>query len=199
MSFISQFHSIQFELTNSDSGAYISSRLKVPRHEDESPEHFIRRLIAFSNSYQSGLRFSAYPHGELASDLIAHDDLGCVSGWISIGPPKASSLRRMLNMYPTPKLSVYFETREEIAQFCHQLRGATENWAQQVRFLLTPADVATAIAGVLSSSFRWSATIIDGAFFLSALGKEWSFAIEDLDIWREFQQSIQNASADVND
>lgn len=193
MSFISSFHSIQFEITNSDNGTYITKRIKVPRHEDETEQHFIWRLVAFSNSYQSGFEFSSYPHGELGSDLIAHNELAEVTGWVGIGAPLESTLKRAIRSGQRPKISVYLTDQEDITHFCRELRGSTENWVAEIKFYtLEDPEAIAAIAERIESSFTWSATIIDGAFFVNTLGQEWCFNVRELDIWSEYQQSILN-------
>src|SRR5436305_13855892 len=75
------------ELANSDSSVYESLRVRVARHPPETPEHMLRRVLAYCLEYTEGTPLSnglSAPH----EPAIALRDLtGVLKAWIAAGAP----------------------------------------------------------------------------------------------------------------
>jgi uncharacterized protein YaeQ len=191
MTFVAGFYSFSIELNNSDRGAFAKFRLKLPRHELESREHFYARLIAFLHSYTEGLSF-AHELSDPKLPTIWHTDaISNVATWIQVGVPEKRKLELSLKHHPHAEHRVYFRSAtDDIQRFCHLLRGSRTNWVQNIEFYLIESALLESLEQCESSSSDWVFSCIDDRVYLTANNHNFEASITPIDIWSEFQRSL---------
>jgi uncharacterized protein YaeQ len=196
MSFVEAFYSFNIDISNADSGVAAHVRVKIPRHPFESLESLYARVLAFVHAYESDLRFSQGMYEPEEPTLWKRDSLGNVLTWIEVGALEGRKLKQALRLAERQGFDMsckaYLYSDEHVQHFCRELRGAKQNWIEAVQFFRIKQESLEAIASAERSSARWVVTIVDSSLYLDCDGLEIETTIEPIDMWNEFQRSIDN-------
>jgi uncharacterized protein YaeQ len=190
MTFVAAFYSFTIELNHADSGIFSSFRIKVPRHELESHQHFYARLIAYIHSYRSDIAFTNLIDDSKEPTVIARDEIGTINLWLVVGAPEKRKLELSLKQHPEAEHRIYFYQEDDVARFCHYLRGSKTNWVEHVRFYKLDSEFLSRLIDCESSSPYWRISVIDDRIYLSIDELDIESEITHIDIWEAFQGSI---------
>jgi len=197
MSFVAAFYSFTIDISNADSGVSAQVRFKIPRHPYESLEFLYARVVAFVHAYEADLKFSQGLYKPEEPTLWKKDSLGNILTWIEVGAAEARKLRQALRLAERERRTIacksYFFSDEHIQHFCREMRGAKENWIEPVSFFFIDPQCLETIASTEKSSARWSATVVDSSMYFDCDGVEVETTVRHLDMWSEFQRSLDNA------
>jgi uncharacterized protein YaeQ len=193
MTFISAFYNFTIELNHADRDLFTSFRVKVPRHELESIEHFFATIIAYCHCYSPELKINGTsPHA--IPSMSSHDSIGELQTWIHVGVPDKRSLELSLKQNPHATHTVYFYEEEGISRFCHYLRGSTSNWIERIKFYQLAPNILTGLATIEETSPAWNISFIDDAIYLTADSIEMESQLVPIDMWVAFQESLRSSN-----
>lgn len=195
MSFIEGFYSFHIQLSDTSAGRYEKFRVKLARHPLESMQFMYARLLVYIMNYQEGLEFTRSIAEPKQPAVIKKDLLGEPVCWYEAGAPGKDKLSRALRSFPEADFAVYFYTQDNLNEFCHSLRGSRSNWVEKVRFYQIDPQFTAKLAEIKKSSSVWNVTIVDSSIYLVFDDIEFETAIPAVDIWREFQSSIDNTGS----
>lgn len=191
MTFVAAFYNFSIELNNANNDTFVSFRLKIPRHELESREHFYARLLAYLHAYREGLTFcDATPNPKLPT-MWLKDAIDTVLMWVHVGAPEKRTLELSLKQNSEAEHRVYFYQEGEIANFCHHLRGSKTNWVKDVQFYLIDAHLLQELETLEQTSPHWNVSFLDEHIYLSIDGRDFESHLEHVDIWSAFQDSLR--------
>ena len=122
---------LQFRLVLSavDRGVDLSTKLVVPRREDETMTHVVLRVLAFCLYYRAEqpeggeLRLAPGPADRDGPDLWAHDFGGRPTEWIICGAPDVEELRYVFQHQRQAKIRILVSSSEERDRFLGALRA----------------------------------------------------------------------------
>lgn len=197
MTFVAAFYSFTFELNHSDRNVYATFRIKVPRHELESREHFYARIIAYLHTYRSGIEFTHAASDSNEATIVYHDEIGALQVWAQVGSPDKRKIEISLKQHADAEHRIYFYDHEDIRTFCHHLRGSRTNWIEDVLFYRIDPDLMAELIKQESSSPNWNVSFIDDRLYLRVDGADLESEITPIDIWSEFQMSLKAADATI--
>jgi uncharacterized protein YaeQ len=197
MTFVAAFYTFSIELNHSDRNVYTSFRIKVPRHELESHEHFYARIIAYAHTYRSGIAFTQSAADSKEATIACSDEIGTLLLWAHVGAPEKRKLELSLKQHTAAEHRIYSYEPQDISLFCHHLRGSKTNWVEKVLFYRIDPDFLTRLIALESSSPCWNISFIDDRLYLSVDGIELESEIAPVDIWSEFQRSLEDYQCSV--
>jgi uncharacterized protein YaeQ len=93
------------ELANSDSGVYQSFMLRVARHQSETAEHLLTRVLAYCLEYTEGIALSNGISEPDEPAIAVRDLTGVLQAWIDVGAPESPRLHRASKA--APRVAVY--------------------------------------------------------------------------------------------
>jgi uncharacterized protein YaeQ len=190
MSFAAAFYNFTVDLSHNDRDIFTRFRVKTPLHPNESLEHLYARMIAYVHCYREGQGFSQGLFEPKEPTIWQKDILGDTLLWVQIGTPDKKKLETTLRAHPIAEHRIYFYTSEQIAQFCHMLRGSKTNWVKDIQFYLIPGDLLEALVPLERSSPLWNVTIVDDELYLTCDDHELQSRISPVDIWAAYQKSL---------
>ena len=194
MSFVDGFYSFNIKLNNCDNNIYEKIRLKTAKHPLEPLSHLAARVIAFCDCYKEDIKLSQGWFEKKEPDIFGKDILGEFFLWAAVGLPEKDKILKALKFHQNAKIFVYFYKLEDIFAFCHYLRGSKTNWAEGIHFRLIDSSLLDSIEESLTSSSNWELSIVDNTLYLVFDDLELESKITDIDIWKEYQESIKNIS-----
>jgi uncharacterized protein YaeQ len=195
MTFVAAFHTFTIELNHSDRNIYTNFRLKVPRHELEPHEHFYARLIAYTHAYRSGIEFTQGALNSKEATIVYQDEVGTLHLSAHVGAPEKRKLELSLKQHADAEHRIYLYDDHDLSLFCHHLRGSSTNWVENVLFYRIDQEFLTNLIELESSSPRWNISFIDDRLYLTVDGVELESEIVPIDIWSEFQRSLEKHQA----
>lgn len=184
------FYSFSLEISDTEKKTYHKARTKTPCHPFESTAHLLARVIIFAHAYRPGLEFSQGMFEPDDPTLWGKDEIGALHTWIQLGSPDKKKLQRAMRAGEV-EIRIYFMNREEISAFCHLLRGSRTNWVEEIKFFRFQPEFLEEAAATLSTSSELSLTFSDEILFAGCNGQDFTTTIENVDIWAEFQASLQ--------
>lgn len=190
MTFVAAFYTFTIELNHSDRNVFTSFRIKIPRHELESREHFYARLIAYTHAYRPGIQFNEGVSDPKEPTISHRDEIGAMHLWIELGAPDKRKLELSLKQHQHAEHRIYFFEPDDIEDFCHHLRGSKTNWVESVLFYQLNSQLLASLIENESSSPHWTLSFIDNRIYLSVDGVELESEISSIDIWSAFQASL---------
>lgn len=190
MTFVAAFYTFTIELNHSDRNIFTNFRVKVPRHELESREHFYARMIAYLHAYKTGIEFTQKVSDPKQPTIVLTDEIGSVMQWIDVGAPEKRKLELSLKQNPSAEHRIYFYTADDVSQFCHHLRGSKTNWIETVSFYTIEAALIEQLITSETTSPHWIVSFIDDHLYISANDIELESDLHQIDIWQEFQSSL---------
>ncbi len=197
MSFAAAFFNFSIDLSNADRGVYARFRVKVPQHPLESLEHLCARLLAYCHCYREGQSFSGGMFEPKEPTIWQKEITGELLLWVQLGCPDRKKIETTLRSAPTAEHRIYFFEEHQAAEFCHLLRGSKTNWVEPIQFFMLPAELLEQLVPLCRSSPEWGVTFIDNRLYLSVDGTELESEIRPVDIWQEYQNTLQ-ADAPAN-
>jgi hypothetical protein len=75
------------------------------------------------------------------------------------------------------------------------LRGSKTNWVKEIVFSTISEELIERLIPLQHSSPTWQATFVDNSLYLVADGTELSGEISPVDIWQEYQSSLDLPAA----
>ncbi len=207
MSFVEAFYSFNLHISNSDSGTNVSTRVKTGKHPFETLQFFYARMLAFAHAYVPELRFSQGLHAPTEPTIWRINELQTVTDWIEVGELDAKKLKKALktaereqSQAQSPaRFASYMFSKEHVQSFCAALRGSKQNWIASTSFSLLDPAALDALCNTHRSSATWSVTVVDSTLYLDCDGTEIITQITPLNMWHEFQHSIDNLGHLSND
>ena len=107
------------ELANSDSGVYEKLLLRIARHQSETAERMLIRVLAYCLEYTEGITLSNGISEPDEPAIAVRDLTGVLRTWIDVGAPDAPRLHRASKA--APRVAVY--THKDAEQLAARLRG----------------------------------------------------------------------------
>jgi uncharacterized protein YaeQ len=190
MSFAAAFYNFTVELSHNDRDIFTRFRVKTPLHPHESLEHLFARMIAYVHCYREGQEFSRGLFEPKEPTIWQRDILGDTLLWVQVGSPDRKKLETTLRAHPQAEHRIYFYEQEQIAQFCHMLRGSKTDWVKEIQFFLIPSALLEALVPLERSSPLWNVTIVDDELYLTCDGTDLQDKVVTVDIWAAFQDSL---------
>src|ERR1700724_3133039 len=155
------------ELANSDSGVYESLMLRVARHQSETAEHLLTRVLAYCLEYAEGITLSNGLSDPDQPAISVRDLTGALRAWIDVGAPDAARLHRAAKL--APRVAVY--THKNAEQLVARLRTEKIHRAEALELYAVDRDWLAALASRLVRRMEFSLTVADRHIYLS-LGAE---------------------------
>src|SRR3984893_17257161 len=88
------------ELDNSDSGVYESLMLRIARHQSETAEHLLTRVLAYCLEYTEGIALSNGISEPDEPAIAVRDLTGVLRVWIGVGGAEAARLHKARKAAP---------------------------------------------------------------------------------------------------
>lgn len=193
MSFVDGFFSFSVQLSHVARQVYDTIRVKVVKHPDESLEYLVARVLAYYHAYSADLVFTQGLYTPKEPTLRAQNAIAACTQWIEVGEVDSKKLRHAVRKNSDTEFSVYFFDDAQVQQFCSSLRGAKENWVEQVGFLQFHSEIIGLLVEELRIRNDWILTFSDDTFFLETENLTKESTVRNLYIWDEYQQYIGNS------
>ena len=159
-------------------GVELTTKLVVPRREDESMEHVMLRVLAFclyctdSHGHAGDLRLAPGPADRDGPDLWSHHPEGRPDEWIICGAPDIEDLRYVLQHQRQAHLRVVLGSPEERAHLFAGLRSfrRTLPGLETVEVREIAPELVTALARDERERQRWMVTLVEDHLYVDADG-----------------------------
>lgn len=171
---------LQFRLVLSavDRHVDLSTKLVVPRREDETMSQVVLRVLAFCLYYRAhqpeggGLRFAPGPADRDGPDLWAHDFGGRPTEWIICGAPDVEELRYVFQHQRQAKIRILVTSSEERDRFLSALRTFRRTLPGLAGVDLRQVDetLLQTLGARDEERQRWMVTVVDGHVYVDADG-----------------------------
>jgi uncharacterized protein YaeQ len=171
---------LQFRLVLSavDRGVDLSTKLVVPRREDETMTHVVLRVLAFCLYYRAeqpdggALRLAPGPADRDGPDLWAHDFGGRPTEWIICGAPDVEELRYVFQHQRQAKIRILVSSSEERDRFLGALRTFRRTLPGLGGVDLRQVDemLLQTLGARDEERQRWMVTVVDGHVYVDADG-----------------------------
>lgn len=195
MTFVEAFYSFSLEVSDTSRSVFGKKRVKIAKHPYEPLSHLYARVIAYVHRFDPQSEISAGLFTPREPAIFERDAIGEYVKWVEVGPLDRKKLERAMKAHPKAEIRIYFDDDEEIARFCHELRGSKTNWIAPLSFYRIPSATLEALTQNERSSATWNVTVIEDYLYLECDGTQIEASIEPLDMWREFQRSLALAQA----
>src|ERR1700736_4874428 len=106
-------------LAKSDRGGYESLMLRVARHQSETAEHMLTRVLAFCLEYTEGIALSSGISEPDEPAIAIRALTGVLQAWIDVGAPEPPRLHRASKA--APRVAVY--AHKDAEQLAARLGG----------------------------------------------------------------------------
>ena len=163
MSFAAAFFNFSVDLSNADRGVYARFRVKVPQHPLESLEHLYARVLAYCHCYREGQLFSGGMFEPKDPTIWQKEITGELLLWVQLGCPDRKKIETTLRSAPEAEHRIYFFDDQQVAEFCHMLRGSKTNWVEPIQFFMLPQELLEQLVPLWRSSPQWGVTFIDNS------------------------------------
>ena len=155
------------ELANSDSGVYESLMLRVARHQSETAEHMLTRVLAYCLEYTEGIALSNGISEPDEPAIAVRDLTGVLQAWIDVGAPEPPRLHRASKA--APRVAVY--THKDAAQLAARLSGERIHRIDALELYAMDFDWLSDLAERLQRRTAFTLTVSEQHLYLS-LGEE---------------------------
>ena len=155
------------ELANSDSGVYESLMLRVARHQSETAEHMLTRVLAYCLEYTEGIALSNGISEPDEPSIAVRDLTGVLKAWIDIGAPESPRLHRASKA--APRVAVY--AHKDAAQLAARLGGERIHRIDSLELYAMDFDWLSNLAQRLQRRTAFTLTVSEQHLYLS-LGEE---------------------------
>jgi uncharacterized protein YaeQ len=155
------------ELANSDRGVYESLMLRVARHQSETAEHMLTRVLAYCLEYTQGIAFSNGISEPDEPAIAVRDLTGVLQVWIDVGAPEPPRLHRASKA--APRVVVY--THKDAVQLAARLGGERIHRIDALELYAMDFDWLSNLAQRLQRRTAFTLTVSEQHLYLS-LGEE---------------------------
>jgi uncharacterized protein YaeQ len=155
------------ELANSDSGVYESLMLRVARHQSETAEHMLTRVLAYCLEYTEGIALSNGISEPDEPAISVRDLTGVLQSWIDVGAPESPRLHRASKA--AARVAVY--THKDAVQLAARLRGERIHRIDALELYAMDFDWLSNLAQRLERRTAFTLTVSEQHLYLS-LGEE---------------------------
>jgi uncharacterized protein YaeQ len=155
------------ELANSDSGVYESLMLRVARHQSETAEHLLTRVLAYCLEYTEGIALSNGISDPDEPAIAVRDLTGVLQVWIDVGAPESARLHRASKA--APRVAVY--THKDAVQLAARLGGERIHRIEALELYAMDFDWLSNLAQRLQRRTAFTLTVSEQHLYLS-LGEE---------------------------
>jgi len=155
------------ELANADSGVYESLMLRVARHQSETAEHMLTRVLAYCLEYTEGIALSNGISEPDEPAIAIRDLTGVLLAWIDVGAPESPRLHRASKA--AQRVAVY--THKDAAQLAARLGGERIHRIAALELYAMDFDWLSNLAQRLQRRTAFTLTVSEQHLYLS-LGEE---------------------------
>jgi uncharacterized protein YaeQ len=195
MSFAAAFYNFTVELNHIDRQVFTRFRVKTALHPSESLEHLYTRIIAYAHCYRAEQSFTQGLFEPKEPTIWKKEITGEVLLWVQVGVPERRKLEVSLRSAPAAEHIIYFYEPQHIPAFCHMLRGSKTNWVKDIEFFRISDNLLESLIPLDHSSPTWQLTFVDQHLYLACDGTELEGDITPVDIWEEYQASLELPAA----
>jgi uncharacterized protein YaeQ len=151
------------ELANSDSGVYESLMLRVARHQSETAEHLLTRVLAYCLEYTEGIALSNGISDPDEPAIAVRDLTGVLQVWIDVGAPESTRLHRASKA--APRVAVY--THKDAVQLAARLGGERIHRIEALELYAMDFDWLSNLAQRLQRRTAFTLTVSEQHLYLS--------------------------------
>jgi uncharacterized protein YaeQ len=151
------------ELANSDSGVYESLMLRVARHQSETAEHLLTRVLAYCLEYTEGIALSNGISDPDEPAIAVRDLTGVLQVWIDVGAPESARLHRASKA--APRVAVY--THKDAVQLAARLGGERIHRIEALELYAMDFDWLSNLAQRLQRRTAFTLTVSEQHLYLS--------------------------------
>jgi len=155
------------ELANSDSGVYESLKLRVARHQSETAERMLTRVLAYCLEYTEGIALSNGISEPDEPAIAVRDLTGVLKAWIDVGAPESPRLHRASKA--APRVAIY--THKDAIQLAARLGGERIHRMEALELYAMDFDWLSDLAQRLQRRTAFTLTVSEQHLYLS-LGEE---------------------------
>ena len=155
------------ELANSDSGVYESLMLRVARHQSETAEHLLTRVLAYCLEYTEGIALSNGLSEPDEPSIAVRDLTGVLKVWIDVGAPEPPRLHRASKA--APRVAVY--THKDAVQLAARLGAERIHRMDALELYAMDFEWLSSLAQRLQRRTAFTLTVSEQHLYLS-LGEE---------------------------
>jgi uncharacterized protein YaeQ len=155
------------ELANSDRGVYESVMLRVARHQSETAERLLTRVLAYCIEYTEGIVLSNGISEPDQPSIAVRDLTGVLQAWIDVGAPESPRLHRASKA--APRVAVY--THKDALQLAARLGGERIHRIDALELYAMDFDWLSDLAQRLQRRTAFTLTVSEQHLYLS-IGEE---------------------------
>lgn len=155
------------QLANADRGVYESLMLRVARHQSETAEHMLTRVLAYCLEYTEGIALSNGISEPDEPAIAVRDLTGVLQVWIDVGAPESTRLHRASKA--APRVAVY--THKDAVQLAARLGGERIHRMDALELYAMDFDWLANLAQRLPRRTAFTLTVSEQHLYLS-LGEE---------------------------
>jgi uncharacterized protein YaeQ len=166
------------ELANSDKGVYESLLLRVARHQSETAEHMLTRVLAYCLEYTEGIALSNGISEPDEPAIAVRDLTGVLQAWIDVGSPEPPRLHRASKA--APRVAVY--THKDAMQLAARLSGERIHRIDALELYAMDFDWLANLAQNLQRRTAFTLTVSEQHLYLSVGQETLSAAIKRIPV-----------------
>jgi uncharacterized protein YaeQ len=155
------------ELANSDRGVYESLMLRIARHQSETADRMLTRVLAYCLEYTEGIALSNGIADPDAPAIAVRDLTGALQVWIDVGAPEPARLHRASKA--ATRVAVY--AHKDAVQLAARLGGERIHRADALELYAMDFDWLSNIAQRLQRRTAFTLTVSEQHLYLS-LGEQ---------------------------
>jgi uncharacterized protein YaeQ len=151
------------ELANSDSGVYEKLMLRIARHQSETAERMLTRVLAYCLEYTEGIALSNGISEPDEPAIAVRDLTGVLKAWIDVGAPEPPRLHRASKA--APRVAVY--AHKDAAQLAEKLGGERIHRIEALELYAMDFDWLSNLAQRLQRRTAFTLTVSEQHLYLS--------------------------------
>jgi uncharacterized protein YaeQ len=151
------------ELANSDSGVYESLMLRIARHQSETAERMLTRVLAYCLEYTEGIALSNGISEPDEPAIAVRDLTGVLQAWIDVGAPEPPRLHRASKA--APRVAVY--AHKDAVQLAERLSGERIHRIDALELYAMDFDWLPNLAQRLQRRTAFTLTVSEQHLYLS--------------------------------
>jgi uncharacterized protein YaeQ len=155
------------QLADADRAVYESLMLRVARHQSETAEHMLTRVLAYCLEYTEGIALSPGLSEPDEPAIAVRDLTGVLQVWIDVGAPESTRLHRASKA--APRVAVY--THKDAVQLAARLGGERIHRMDALELYAMDFDWLSNLAQRLPRRTAFTLTVSEQHLYLS-LGEE---------------------------
>lgn len=195
MSFVDGFYTFNIDLVNVENNIYDKLFFKLAKHPNESFEMLLNKALAYCHAYKKELTFSEGFYSPEDPTIWEKDVIGNIISWIQVGVPSYKKTSRAIKQNKQASFKIYFCSNEEPRNFCYDFRSVKTKSFNKIKFFLIDNNFVENLALHISSRINWQISFIDNLLYLHQDKLEFESKIEEVDIWKIYQETISEVQS----